>query len=155
MHHAGGTRGLVARDQAQPLEWLPEFAPRRRDLAGRHGAIGVGADGEERGISEIEEAGEADDDIEAEGKNDEGAGVGCGVDVAFVLEDPWKGDRGDPDRAESETAAQGFRQAPDRGGQRLAERANRGESLIHRRLLKTSAGPSARTGRPGGTRAPE
>ena len=74
-------------DQAQPLERLPEFRPLRLHLPGRQDAVGIGADGEEGGIAQIEQAGEADDDVEAERQHGEGGGIGRGVDVAAVAVD--------------------------------------------------------------------
>ena len=47
-------------------------------------AVGIGADREERGVAEIEQAGEADHDIEPERQDRERAGVGRRVDIAVV-----------------------------------------------------------------------
>ncbi len=52
--------------EAEPLERLPEAAPLRLHLEGGEDAVGIGADREERGIAEVEQAGEADDDVQAE-----------------------------------------------------------------------------------------
>src|SRR5256885_5994215 len=56
------------------VQWAPE------ELAGRKHSVGVGADGEERRVAEIEESGEADHDIQADRQQDIHAGIGRRVD---------------------------------------------------------------------------
>src|SRR5882672_12386192 len=93
---------MDAADEAEPLERLPEIRPERLYLPGRHGAIGIGANGEEGGVSQVQQAGIADDDVEAERQRREGAGIGRGVDIAAVAVDQREGEEaqthGDQDR---------------------------------------------------------
>src|SRR5439155_26330354 len=56
------------------VQWAPE------ELAGCEHSVGVGADGEERRVTESEEAGEADHDVEADREEDVNAGIGRSVD---------------------------------------------------------------------------
>ena len=80
--------GLVKpRDEAEPLERLPEPAPGRRHLPRGEDAVGIGADREKRGVAEIEQPGEADDDVEAERQRGEGQRVRRRVDVGVVAAD--------------------------------------------------------------------
>ena len=71
-------------------ERLPETPPFRLYLPGGEDAVGIGADREEGGIAEIEQAGETDDDIEAERQHGEGGGVGGGVEIAPIAVDQRK-----------------------------------------------------------------
>src|SRR5882724_4928245 len=88
---------MDAADQAEPLERLPEFRPLRLYLPGRKGAISVGTDGEEGGVSQIQQAGIADDDVETERQRREGAGIGRSIDVAAVAVDQREGEEEDTD----------------------------------------------------------
>ena len=67
-------------DEAEPLERLPETPPFRLHLVRGEDAIGIGADGEEGGIAEIEQASEADHDVEAERQDRESERVRGRVD---------------------------------------------------------------------------
>jgi hypothetical protein len=87
VHDIAGTIARDARDETQPLEGLPEFAPARLHLIGGQNPVGIGADGEEGGVAEVEEPGEADDDVEPERQDGEGAGIGGRVDVAVIVID--------------------------------------------------------------------
>ncbi len=85
MHDIAGTIARNARDESQPLEGLPEFTPARLHLIGGQNPVGIGADGEEGGVAEVEEPGEADDDVEPERQDGEGAGIGGRVNVAVIV----------------------------------------------------------------------
>src|SRR5215472_18202170 len=78
-------RGVKAGDEVEPLERLPEAAPRRLQLPRTRHPIGVGANREKRGIAEIKQSGEADDDVEAERQSSEGQRIRCRIDVGVVL----------------------------------------------------------------------
>jgi len=73
-------------DETEPLERLPEPAPRRLDLERGERAVGIGADREERGVAEVEEPGEADNDIEAQGERGVSERIRCGVDIRVVAD---------------------------------------------------------------------
>ena len=76
----------ILRDQAQVVERLPERAPLRLQLERGQDAVGVGTDGEERGIAKVEQAGEADDDVQPERQRGIGRGVGHAVHVGIVVD---------------------------------------------------------------------
>ena len=80
----GPSRLLHVLDEAEPLERLPKAPPFRLHLIGGEDAIGIGADGEEGGVTEIEKAREADHDVEAERQDREGERVRGGVDIALI-----------------------------------------------------------------------
>ena len=81
-------RRVKAGDEVEPLEGLPEAAPRRLQLPRARHAIGIGADREKRGVAEVEQSGKADDDIEAERQSGEGQRIGRRIDVGVVLVEP-------------------------------------------------------------------
>ena len=83
VHDAAVVAGHL-RHQPERLEELPGLAPGRLQLERIQHAIGIGPDGEERGIAEVEQAGEADDDVEAERQGGKGEGVRQRIDVGFV-----------------------------------------------------------------------
>ena len=56
-------------------------SPREAEAAIR---VGVGADGEERRVAEVEQARHADDDVQSDRQQDEDAGVGEAVDPHVV-----------------------------------------------------------------------
>src|SRR6516164_832027 len=89
-------------DEAEPLERLPETPPFRLHLVGGEDAIGIRAYGEKGGIAKIEEASEADHDVEAESQDGESEGVRGGVNDAFIGEDEGKAEaEGEDDEEES------------------------------------------------------
>jgi hypothetical protein len=78
-HHAEQRRGRRGEPQADPE--APRIAVERRAEHGRvEEAHGIGADREEGGIAEVEQAREADHDVEPEGEEDVDHPVGHGVD---------------------------------------------------------------------------
>ena len=79
---AAGSRH--AGDEVEPAERLPEARPLRLQLKRAGDAVGVGADREKRGIAEIEEAGEPDDDVEAERQCGKSKRVCRRIDVGVV-----------------------------------------------------------------------
>ena len=70
-----------ARTAAQKGKWTPKAERGAGDQGG-----GVGADAEEGDVAEVEEAGEADDDVQAEGdgREDEDVDRDEGVSVAAL-----------------------------------------------------------------------
>ena len=72
-------------DEAEPLERLPETPPFRLHLIRGEDAIGIGADGEEGGIAEVEKPREADHDVEAERQDRIGERVRARVDIALIM----------------------------------------------------------------------
>jgi len=86
-------RRVKTADEVEPLQGLPEAAPRRLDLPRAGNAVGVGADCKERGIAEIQEAGEADDDVEAKRQSGKGERVRRRINVGIVPVDEWEQQR--------------------------------------------------------------
>ncbi len=125
MHDIAGTIARDARDEPQPLEGLPEFAPARLHLIGGQNPVGIGADGEEGGVAEVEEPGKADDDVEPERQDGEGARIGGRVDVAVIVIDQRKERREDEKSGHQQPTALHFGDAQDRLEQRGAQRPQR------------------------------
>ena len=107
-------RGVKAADQVEPLEGLPEAAPRRLQLPRACYAIGVRADREKRGVAEIEQSGEADDDVEAERQSSEGQRIRRRIDIGVVLVDQRKQQRRRSDTEDGEADAGRRRDAGER-----------------------------------------
>ena len=63
---------LLANSPAQT--WMPFAAVDRREVVGGEPADRVGAERVERDVAEVEQAGEADDDVQAQRHDDVGAG---------------------------------------------------------------------------------
>ena len=81
---------VKAGDKVEPLERFPEAAPLWLHLPRARHPIGVGPDREKRGITEIEQAGKADDDVEAERQGGESERVRRRIDIGVVLVDQRK-----------------------------------------------------------------
>src|SRR5438045_9562258 len=84
------TRRVKTADEVEPLQGLPEPAPRRLDLPRAGNAIGVGTDCKERGVAEIQQAGEADDDVEAKRQRGKGERVRRRINVGIVAVNQWE-----------------------------------------------------------------
>ena len=131
MDRADATPRLEMLDKAKPLEGLPEAAPLRLDLIGRQRAVGVGADGEERRIAEIEQAGKADDDVEPERQHGIGERIRRRIDVAFIAVEIGEGERRHEDDGEqigTELLAPGA--IPDRRDPAMPAPHRRGRYLL-------------------------
>ena len=111
-------RRMVAGDQAEPLERLPETGPFRLQLPGAEDAVGIGADREKRRIAEVEEAGEADDDVEAERQRREGERIGDRIDVRVVPVHEREQQRRRRDAEDAETRAAAGSHTRDRSEHR-------------------------------------
>ncbi len=98
-------RCVKAGDEVEPLERLPEAAPRRLQLPRARHPVGVGADREKRGIAEIEQSGKADDDVEAERQGSEGQRIRRRIDVGVVLVNQRKQQRRRGDAEDGEAGA--------------------------------------------------
>jgi len=83
MHDADIALGNL-RNQAQCRERHPEGRPWRGDLIRRENAVRIGADREEGGIAEIEQAGEADHDVEAQCQRGIGRRVGKRTEIRGI-----------------------------------------------------------------------
>src|SRR6516225_1805387 len=117
MSRAWPARLLDMLDEAEPLERLPETPPFRLHLVGGEDAIGIRAYGEEGGIAEVEEASEADHDIEAESQDRESESVRGGVDNAFIGEDKGEAEaEGEDDDEESSAPRPPLRPFPETRG---------------------------------------
>ena len=88
----GPIRLLDVLHEAQPLERLPEPPPFRLHLVGGENAVSIGADGEEGRVSEVEQTGEADHDVEAERQDRVGERIRGRIDIALVAVDQRKQD---------------------------------------------------------------
>ena len=77
-------RQVIASNQIEPTERLPETAPLGLHLPRARNAIGIGADRKERGIAEIEEPGEANDDIEPERQRSKRECIRGSVDIRVI-----------------------------------------------------------------------
>ena len=89
------------------MDLVMEGAP--KELAGCEHSVGVGANGEERRIAEIEEAGEADHDVQAYCQQDIHAGIGRCIDQGPATA------AGDERRKEGEQDRSQEKQAEDDG----------------------------------------
>ena len=78
--------------QFQPGERLPERSPVRHDLERGQDAVCVCTDGEERRVAKVEQAGEADDNVQAQRQGGISRCVRGRVDVGVVVVQQWKGD---------------------------------------------------------------
>ena len=78
------------RTAAQNGNWTPD---QLENCGAGDECGGVGADAEEGDVSEVEEAGEADDDVEAEGDGGDDEDVHAEVGVVLVVLDEGEGDR--------------------------------------------------------------
>ena len=129
----------------EPLERLPEARPLGLELAGGGDAVAVGADGEERGVAEVEQPGEADHDVEPERQHGVGERVGRRVHVAGVAAE-------DREQQRRDRAARGVRICRRReiGSARQRSIPRRAPSRRSSSAVMPSAARARRAGRSGG-----
>ena len=146
MHYADVARlGRHPMDQAKELERLPEAAPLRLKLERRQDAIGIGTDGEERGISQVEQPGEADHDVQPERQRRIRRRVGHAVHVGVVAVQQREGDRRGDQQHQANATALHLGDACERPRQ---DRDSGSGGAVHaKRPLMTCWGRCARTGR--------
>src|ERR1700756_1861887 len=81
---------VITRDEVEPTKRLPETAPFRLHLPRARDAVGIGADREKRGVAEVQQAGKADDDVEAQRQGRESERVRRRIDIGIVAVDHWE-----------------------------------------------------------------
>ncbi len=84
MNHVAAARSGHPGDEVEPAKRLPKTRPFRLQLERGSGAIGVGADREESGVAEIEQAGKSDDNVEAQRQRRESERICSRIDVGIV-----------------------------------------------------------------------
>ena len=110
-------------DEAEPSQRLPEVPPFRLNLVRGEDAVGVGADGKEGGVAQIEQTGKPDDDVEAECKNRKGKGVCGGVDIPLIADDDRKQGGRDEKHGDKDPASDcALGTLPDGGNQTVPAR---------------------------------
>src|SRR5262249_10642128 len=98
-------------------------------------------------VTEVEQPGKADHDVEAERQNREGERVGGGIDVAVIAVDQREGERSSGDRRDRDGPAGELSQARAPCGDRWLGRVDRGSG----HALTTGSPRRGRESRPGGT----
>ena len=147
VHHAAAAGlGRHLGDQAEIVERLPERAPLGLQLEGGQDAVGIGTDGEERGIAQVEQAGEADHDVQPERQRGIGRGVGHAVHVGVVVVQQRERQRGGGQQDQADAPALHLGNARERSRQ---DRDSGGSGGVHaERPLMTCWARPARTDRP-------
>src|SRR5690348_11112965 len=121
---------MEALHQPEPLEGIPETPPLRLYLPGRQNAVGIGANGEKRCITEVQQPGKTDDDVEAQRQHGKGRGVRRRVEIAAVAVDQREDEQEDRDIEHDQPPAPFGRQAfPP--GQHAAARGFLGYRFAH------------------------
>ena len=110
------------------MERLPERAPFRLKLERGQNAVGVGADGEESGIPEVQQASETDDDVQPQRQRGIGGCVRHAVDVGVVGVHDRERQRAHDKDQEGDAAACRLGDAGERSGD---DRDSSGSRGIH------------------------
>ena len=117
----------------RPSHWngSQNAPPFRLHLIGGEIAVSIGADGEEGRVAEIEQPGEADDDIEAERQDRVGERIRGRIDIALVAVDQREQDA-KHEESDDEAAAS------DRALGAIPDGRNEARSAPHGRVVRPS-----------------